>query len=310
MASDNVQFEETSFPSSVPPDTKIRTSVSTETGHTDAEIQHVKLDDGKGLNDQPVNVQNDAFEIAKGNVSGTTVVYKFGEAGNIDIADGFVDVWDGANNITGLTKTSMDQYTYSTTADIDSLVSSDAGDTVDIEVHGLDTSYNLVVQTVTLNGRTRVALGTDLIRVYRMKNVGASVLAGNVFCYVDGSLTAGVPNTEIDIRAIIQIGNEQTLMTLYTIPNGKTGYISNWYASLSQRKDQNSDVRMFFRTFGGVFQIKHASSLMATGTSHIQHAYVFPLSGLSGKTDITIRTDTSKNDGSVAAGFDVILVDD
>ena len=48
MADDNVKFEKTAFPSSVPPETKIRTSVSTEVGHTDAEIQHVILDGGDG----------------------------------------------------------------------------------------------------------------------------------------------------------------------------------------------------------------------------------------------------------------------
>ena len=106
--------------------------------------------------------------------------------------------------------------------------------TTDIEVQGLDTNWDLVTQTITLTGQTRKALTTDLIRVFRMKNVGATAFVGNVFCYVNGGgLSVGVPDTEADVRAVMQIGNEQTLMALYSIPNGKTGYLSSFYFSNS-----------------------------------------------------------------------------
>jgi len=250
-----------------------------------------------------------ALEIARGTVPGMSFIHKFGEAGNIDTADGFVDVWDGATDLAGLTKTSMDQYTYSTTADIDSVSSSSASDTTNLEIQGLDANWEVVTQTVTLTGQTRVALTTDLIRVFRMKNAGSDAYVGNIFCYKDGDLTTGIPDTEADIRAIIQIGNEQTLMALYTIPLGKTGFLCKWYASSSKKKDQLSDVKLLFRPSGGVFQLKHVSSIAATGASAIQHEYFVPESGLDAKTDIALRADTSKNDGSLSGGFDLILVD-
>lgn len=172
--------------------------------------------------------------LAKGDIPGHTHINKFGKAGDIDIADGFVDVWDGAGEANA-----DKSYTYSSTADIDSLSSSNAGDTQDIEVQGLDTNYDLVTQTITLSGQTRVALTTDLVRVFRMENVGSSDIAGSVYCYVNGAITAGVPDTSADIRAIIQGSFNQTLMALYTVPNGKTAYMKNYWASIAVKQQRH-----------------------------------------------------------------------
>ncbi len=248
------------------------------------------------------------IDVERGNVPGFSFIQKFGEAADIDTADGFADVWDGATDtIAGFTKTPT--YTYSSTADIDSIVSSSASDTTALTLLGLDTNFAFVEQTKNLNGQTRVALDTSLVRLYRMKNAGAVPFVGNVFGYVNGDLTAGVPNTEADVRAIIQIGNEQTLMIIYTVAADTTGFLLQWYASASKKKDQLSDVQLLFRPSGGVFQLKHVSSLAATGSSKVQHGYSLPLV-LSAKTDVALRADASKDNGAVSGGFDIVLVDD
>ena len=246
--------------------------------------------------------------IAKGDVVNTTFVHKFGNAPDFDTGDGVVDIWDGANDggIDAMV------YTYSTTADIDSIVSSDAGDTQDMEIQGLDTYYNLVTQTKTLTGQTRVALDTDLIRVFRMKNVGATNLAGNVSCYVDSTITAGVVDDKTKVRAIILDGNNQTLMALYTVPAGKTAYARDWYASTSGgSRNSNYVMDLYARPFGQVFQLKHKSAISDTGTSYIQHKYIEP-EVLPEKTDMTMRvsiTEAAITGGSVSAGFDIVLID-
>lgn len=246
------------------------------------------------------------LEISKGNVCRHSHIHKFGQAKDIDIADGFVDVWDGVDGTLSTGKISS--YTFSTSADIDTISSSNATDDQDVEVQGLDANWNLIVQTKALDGRNKVTLDTPLIRVFRMKNEGTTDIEGEMYCYVDGNITAGVPDTAGDVRAIINNGNNQTLMSIYTIPNGKTGYLYNWYASISEKKDQISDVKLSFRKNGGVFQLKHSSVSLTAATSYIQHGYAIP-EMIPGKTDIKMQGDSSKDNGAFSSGFDIILVD-
>jgi len=246
-----------------------------------------------------------AFNIAQGNVVGQTAVHKFGRGANIDTTDGFVALWDGAEYDAAL-KT----YTFSSTADIDRISSDDNGDTVDIEIQGLDTNWDAVTQTITLTGQTPAPLTTSLIRVSRMKNVGATDLAGNIFCFVNVATTVGVPDTITNTRAMIINGNNQTLMAIYPVPNARTAYIINWYGSLSSAKASSfNNLEMKAREFGGVFQLKHTSTLSSAGSSHIQHFFNVP-QAFPAKTDFIMLSDSSVNDNAVSAGFDLILVDD
>lgn len=246
--------------------------------------------------------------IAKGDVVGTDFIHKFGNAPNFDTGDNSVNVWDGADSA------NIDQmvYIYSSTDDIDSISSSNDTDTQDIEIQGLDINYALVVQTITLTGQTRKALDTDLIRVFRMKNVGTTDNAGHVYCYVDSEIGSGVPTDSTKVRAVMQPANNQTLMALFTIPAGKTGYMRDWYASTAGgSRDSNYIIDLFARPFGQVFQIKHKASINEAGTSYIQHVYEEP-EVFTEKTDIHIKaqiTATAITGASVSGGFDIVLID-
>ena len=234
-------------------------------------------------------------------------LHKFGEASNIDTIDGFADIWDGAANIlTG----KIAQYTYSITDDIELISSSDNGDTQLVEILGLDVNYNEVTQLITLTGQTIATLTTPLLRVFRMRNISNVNISGQVFLYTTGTTaTLGIPNTPVNVRGIINNGNNQTLMALYTIPAGKTGYMRDWYASLSRDKlNTVSIVHLDARPFGQVFQLKHVSALSSTGTSYIHHKYEEP-EVFTEKTDIVMHANTTVNDSGVAGGFDIVLID-
>jgi len=255
-----------------------------------------------------ISDNSSGLSIAKGDVVGTTFIHKFGAAPDFDVSDGFVSVWDGAEDAVVWEKM---VYTYSATADIDSISSENNGDTQDIEIQGLDTNYDLVTQTITLTGQTPANLTTNLIRVFRLRDVGATDNAGHVFCYVSGgTVTLGVPQVAADIRAIIQPGNNQTLMALYTVPNGHTGYMRDWYASTAgAKRDSQHSVELRARPFGQVFQLKHLSNISVTGTSYVQHQYEEPEVFVA-KTDIEMRMDTDTDIAGVSAGFDIVLVSD
>ena len=283
--------------------TLVKAAITGENGSGDWHNVKTTTDGNLTISDN-----SNGLAIAEGNVTGKTFIHKFGNAPDFDATDNEVDVWDGAED-----NTSWEQmnYQFSSSADIDSLSSSDNSDTQDIEIQGLDSNWDLVTQTITLTGQTRAALSTNLIRVFRMKNTNSTDTAGHVFCYVDVSLSGGVPSNTANIRAIIHPGNNQTEMAIYTIPNGKTGYIRSWYSSSAgASKTTNYISRLYTRPNGGVFQLKHRS---ARGDSvPYQHTYVEPEGPFAAKTDIKMTTQataTGVTAASVSSGFDIVLVD-
>jgi hypothetical protein len=144
-----------------------------------------------------------------------------------------------------------------------------------------------------------------------MKNVNSTDNIGHVYCYENVALTAGVPNNSTLVRAVMQPGNNQTLMAVYTIPAGKTGYLRDWYASTAgANKSSNYVIELRARPFGGVFQLKHVTSIQDGGTSYIKHDYTEP-EKFTEKVDIEMRAQMLVNttEAAVSAGFDIVLVD-
>jgi len=228
--------------------------------------------------------------IAKGDVTKHTNMSKFGQ--NSDIGTGaYEDIWDDGGTYT---------YPADGVADITEIVSS-AADTVDIEVQGLSADGTLTVQTKTLTGTTPVTLDTPLWRVFRMKNMGSTDLAGDV-------TAENTANTVV--YAKIVNGNNQTLMALYTIPLGYTAYLQQGTNSMTGLVQAYSiSGRMWMRPFGGVFQLKRTFGLSSTGSSFM--VMPFPVPGaIPAKTDIRVDAISSKAGGGLNTTFELILVED
>lgn len=254
-----------------------------------------------------ISDNSNGLAIAKGDVTGVSFVHKFGHAPDFDTVDGEVTIWNGADdgNINQMV------YQYSSSADIDSLSSSSASDTFDIEVQGLDTNGYLTIQTITLTGQTRVAIPTALKRVFRMKNVGSSDAVGFIYCYVNSAITAGVPNDPTQVRAVMENGDNQTEMAVYTVPAGKTAYVRQWYASSAgANKSTNIIIKLRVRPDGGVFQTKHRMAW--DGSIPYMHPYVEPEGPFAAGSDIEMTAELAAvgvTGAAVAAGFDLVLVD-
>jgi hypothetical protein len=252
--------------------------------------------------------QNFLLEVSKGNVANHAIINKFGDAPDFDTGDNEVTIWDGADDA------NIDQmvYQYSSSADIDSVSSSSGSDTSTLRILGLDTNYAEVNQTVTLSGQTRVALGTSLIRVYRMIYEDGTSNVGHIYCYVNGAITGGVPNDSTTVRAVIQPTLGQTLMSLYTVPAGKTAYLTGFYGSTAgANRSTNYKILLCARPDTLSFQVKHLTAISDDGSSHFNHIYnIYP--SFAAKTDIEMRaqiTAAAITGGSVSSGFDLILVD-
>lgn len=242
------------------------------------------------------------LKAAAGDIAGVSVVNKFGRASAITTGNTW-EVWDG--NVA---------YVYPTTASITHIrqatdqVGTDGGAT--IEVQGLDASWNLVVQNVDLDGTattTEVVLTTPLIRVFRMKVLENITLAADIWIGATGVAAATA-------KAIIKAGNNQTLMAIYTVPNGKTAYMTNYYATANPGGGAPTTfyVRLWARDNVNNYarQLKHHMGVSADVDAYGRMQHFFnPYYKFTQKTDIIITGSPSGASVDVSAGFDLILID-
>jgi hypothetical protein len=236
-----------------------------------------------------------AFDVGRGAVPNTQHIHKFGE--NPDIDSSQEDIWDGGGS-----------YTFTTSAVTYYCSSSSIADTMPIEVQGLDASFNMQTIKVILQGQTKVTLPGTWMRVFRIKNLGASNNAGDIYVYENDTVSNGVPQTASKIRAKVLIGNNQTLMAIYTVPNNKDGLLTSWGGALSKKQAAFSILRLYIRPYGKVFQLKESVVLATTGTNWHTFEYPTPLL-IPAKSDILVRADASAADTSVSATFDVVLIE-
>jgi len=245
------------------------------------------------------NVGDYALNVSKGLVEGTTGINKFGA--NLDITKNTSeDVWDGGGTYPFPTTALMTKLVQATNQ-----VGTDANAT--IEIQGLDANWDLVIQTADLDGSnttTEVSLTTPLIRCFRMKVLEDIVLAADVSVVATGGGTT---------YATIHAGNNQTLMAIYTVPAGKTAYLTNYYASQTDATNKTPTstgitLWMADRANGYEFQVKHAIGIPQAGNM-AQHQFV-PYGAIPEKTDIKITASPADEDANIAAGFDLYVVDD
>ena len=235
------------------------------------------------------------------------IINTFGEAANIPIAAGLVDgystvhkfgIIDGTNGAGWSTvwtqgENNGDQLVpWKDVADagVVTITSANAGDTTDVTLEGLDTSYNFQTETLTLAGTADVVGTKTWHRINRMF-MTEETNVGDVTATVDG-----------DVVSSIKEERGQTLQAFYTVPAGKTGYLTHMQVSSS--KNQAVEASIFVRPFGGAFRVSGGTLLYQM--DHTIH-YSSPVV-ITEKSDIDFRVIGAAN-GSASASFDLILVD-
>ncbi|MCK5615625.1 hypothetical protein KAR91_77890 [Candidatus Pacearchaeota archaeon] len=178
-----------------------------------------------------------------------------------------------------------------------------------IHLYGLDSNFDEAEEFVVLNGAGSVNTIRTYWRIYKMHIDGAvSRTANNVGII---TATAAVDGT---VTAQINATNGQTLMAIYTIPNGKTGCMVHFSSTIFKGAVgalSNSTLRQtkFAGPDGAGSIIEHYFGMATDGNSHVHHPYG-PYKRFEEKTDIFMRADTvTANDTEVTGAFDIILVD-
>ena len=260
---------------------------------------------GSRTSSQLVGTTDFLLEVAKGTVLGHSIVIKYGRNPEIDTLTDPEDIWTYG----GL-------YTYNDTPSIQYISSSDALDVgMEITVEGLDADYNEQSVTVLLNGQAQTQIGTGelFVRVFRAYNSGPIEFAGDVLIYDDTvtSVLLGVPSPTTSVKAEIRANDQQTYMTHYTVPAGKTAYFmernTNITAGASANKSALIDLRV--REFGGVFRSKALDGLTTTGSSDVAEFGRIPFQ-FPEKSDIKIVVrSVSANDTGISGRYSLVLVD-
>lgn len=169
------------------------------------------------------------------------------------------------------------------------------GDTV--EIQGLDGDYNLQTETVTISGSSATTTN-NFKRVFRARftNGGSFDPNSDRILIKSGGTTVA--------KILEDLG--QTLMSIYTIPAGKTGYLMR--LDVTAQASASGSFKLFARPGGvGSFQVKHIAEVVGSGAPY-QLEYPIPQS-FPEKTDIDARMHTLSNNGRYTCTFDILLVD-
>jgi hypothetical protein len=244
--------------------------------------------------------RNEPFElqVARGLITEHKSLFKFGN--NPDVNGSLETVWSHST-----------PYVYPTAAIQMKVSSTSANDTEagtgahTVLVAGLDADYNEINEVVTLNGQTPVLTTALFIRVFRayVVTAGSANTADGIIYIGDGVVTVGVPAT---VYAEIPLGENQTLMAIWTVPAGYTLYIyRSTFTAASNNATHYILGKFMFRPFGGVFR----NAADATANSNvIPYDFEIPLA-IPEKSDIEARAIAlSGTNFYVTASFEGIYI--
>lgn len=229
------------------------------------------------------------LEVQQGLITGYQFNHKFGAAPSM--AAGTATVWDVNDTLYP-----WDALGSGSVVNIERNNVADNGFVVTVQ--GLDDNYEFAEEDITITGADQV--GSQLFtRVNR--------------AFISDAGTTNAGDIDIEVGAAggttvgrITAGYGQTLMAVYTIPAGKTGYLVHLACTGSSDTDASGSVvkRVFDQD---AFRIQHAFEIQLRGG---QYEYTFgaPLV-FDEKTDIEIRIVNRSNNKRITAAFDILLVD-
>lgn len=181
-------------------------------------------------------------------------------------------------------------YNYLTVAQPLFIWSTNAADTVEILISGLDENYNRQTETITLNGTTPKQTTKSWFRACYMENNNGTPLAGNIYLSrVSGSTT---------VADVVNPVYQHSTQSCLTIPAGKTGFLFMGEASTGKLKDVTVQfkAKKFQKTFIDLYQ----------NTVSLLRPYI----PMPAKTDLKVSAISSSAGTQVSSHYGVLLLDD
>lgn len=241
------------------------------------------------------NASGWGIQVSNGDIDGVGYIEKFGYQEDVPNGD-IATVWDS----TGL-------YDYLDTATTVTVTSTDIDDNPtgsgarQVEIQGLDQDYNLVLEAVDLGATST----TTFIRIFRVRVCvsGSSNPNEGVITVAGGGKTLA----QIGKLANNTDGHGQTNMCVYTVPAGKTAYLTQWTVS-SGKSNADTVAKLMVRDTlhpdDGAWNVKDITEIQAN--SYIKE-YRVPMQ-FTEKSDIEVRA-FSNTGSSCSSSFNLILID-
>jgi len=238
------------------------------------------------------SIQPFDLAVAKGDIANHVLVNKFGSNQAIK-STGFETIW-----------TYGELYPWPTSAQQVNLVSTSTDDvnTTGTGAHtvvlqGLNSSYVEIEETLNLNGTTNVLSSNSYLRLHRAVIKSAGTGGKNA-----GEITFTQAASPTDVICHIEVAKNQTLMCLYTVPAGKTLYLTSYY--FTSENSLPAVVELYAKPFGEVFQIKHRLDIGASLPIGDIKPFVY-----TEKTSLDFIAKAQSGSTRVSAGFSGYLVE-
>lgn len=242
---------------------------------------------------------NDAFSRSSGQVSGTTVVQKFGRNPDVGTA-AFEHTWYNGGPYNWLTGSS----TLRVQAGGDAADTSAGAGAREITILGLDSSWNELTETVILSGSSASAPTTgSFLRVNRafVSKVGTygSTNVGDVLVE---TTDAGL------VVANIEGGIGQTQLGHYSVPSGMTAYIAVIRLRYSSNKQGN--ILMYQRQGAEVVVAPfNPNRVLQTWTEFAGESFnlLESMMRIPACSDVWFEAQAISSAGALDVSFDIVL---
>jgi len=240
--------------------------------------------------------------IAGGLVDGYSAIHKFGRNPNVGNVPETIWMYGGIYQYLDV---GSDSTVYAYSASTDDGPGNDGAHTVTVQ--GLDNDFNPIEETITVNGAASTA---SFLRVYRAFVATAGVLAANDGDIIISTAAAGGGTVLADIGVIgsgTTTGLGQTQLALYTIPAGKTGYLTTWNVGVAPMNNSVTVTLKSRELGGGANGPFRSRDIMDIVGGYTTQNYSIPIR-FPEKTDIEVRA-TGDTGSVISSSFDIILVD-
>lgn len=219
---------------------------------------------------------------------------------------------DGTNQNIGTTEESLWEeggiYVAPFSASTMTVSSDDANDTSagtglrTVLIEGLDTNYEVISETITLNGTSGVTTSNSYLRVRRMtgETAGSTDINTGIIYIGTGTITSGKP---ANVFNLIPKDSGISKTAAYTVPTGKTSYLIRSLLTVDSGKEVV--IIAGIRPFNGSLRKKETGFISTTQEFNFGGALKF-----NAKDDVDVRAKATSQGAAVDIVFEFIEVDD